>query len=110
MEVILRLRRPFHIGQMERVGGPDPLAAPSDPVRFRDRRRMAATHVPTPILFEDLKRLPPGRHSIAVEEVARATGCERLEVTTRPHRDDAFGFYLDAGFEERPRRLVRPVA
>ena len=32
---------------------------------------MAATHVPTPILFEDLKRLPPGRHSIAVEEVAR---------------------------------------
>jgi len=45
----------------------------------------------------------------AVEEVARATGCEQLEVTTRP-RDDAFAFYLDAGFEERPRRLVRSVA
>jgi GNAT superfamily N-acetyltransferase len=46
----------------------------------------------------------------AVEEIARETGCERLEVTTRPHRDDALGFYLDAGFEERPRRLVRSVA
>ncbi len=32
---------------------------------------MATTHVPTPVFFEDLKRLPPGRHSIAVEEVAR---------------------------------------
>jgi AcrR family transcriptional regulator len=32
---------------------------------------MAAAHVPTPVFFEDLKRLPPGRHSIAVEEVAR---------------------------------------
>lgn len=32
---------------------------------------MAAAPVPTPVFFEDLKRLPPGRHSIAVEEVAR---------------------------------------
>ena len=32
---------------------------------------MAAPHVPTPVFFEELKRLPPGRHSIAVEEVAR---------------------------------------
>jgi len=46
----------------------------------------------------------------AVEAVARETGCERLEVTTRPHRDDALAFYLGAGFEERPRRLVRSVA
>jgi GNAT superfamily N-acetyltransferase len=46
----------------------------------------------------------------AVEAVARETGCERLEVTTRPDRDDALAFYLDAGFEERPRRLVRSVA
>jgi len=46
----------------------------------------------------------------AVEEIARETGCERLEVTTRPQRDDAVAFYLAAGFEERPRRLVRSVA
>lgn len=46
----------------------------------------------------------------AVEAIARETGCERLEVTTRPHREDALAFYLGAGFEERPRRLVRPVA
>jgi len=32
---------------------------------------MAAPPAPTPRFFEDLKRLPPGRHSIAVEEVAR---------------------------------------
>lgn len=32
---------------------------------------MAAIPVHTPVFFEDLKRLPPGRHSIAVEEVAR---------------------------------------
>jgi len=32
---------------------------------------MAASPVPIPVFFEDLKRLPPGRHSIAVEEVAR---------------------------------------
>jgi GNAT superfamily N-acetyltransferase len=46
----------------------------------------------------------------AVEALARERSCERLEVTTRPQRDDALGFYLDAGFEERPRRLVRSVA
>jgi ribosomal protein S18 acetylase RimI-like enzyme len=46
----------------------------------------------------------------AVEAVARESGCERLEVTTRPQREDALAFYLDAGFEERPRRLVRALA
>jgi GNAT superfamily N-acetyltransferase len=45
----------------------------------------------------------------AVGDVARETGCERLEVTTRPDRDDALAFYLDAGFAERPRRLIRPI-
>jgi ribosomal protein S18 acetylase RimI-like enzyme len=46
----------------------------------------------------------------AVAEIAAAAGCERLEVTTRPERAEALAFYLDAGFEERPRRLVRPLA
>ena len=46
----------------------------------------------------------------ALEELARERGCDRLEVTTRPHREDALGFYRDAGFAERPRRLVRSLA
>ena len=46
----------------------------------------------------------------AVAELARQGGCDRLEVTTRPDREDALGFYLGAGFSERPRRLVRSLA
>ncbi len=46
----------------------------------------------------------------AVEELARKRGCDRLEVTTRPRREDALAFYLGAGFTERPRRLVRSLA
>jgi ribosomal protein S18 acetylase RimI-like enzyme len=45
----------------------------------------------------------------AVEEIARRRSCRRLEVTTRPERDAALGFYGDAGFEERPRRLIKPL-
>lgn len=45
----------------------------------------------------------------AVAEIARGHGCDRLEVTTRPRRQDAFAFYRGAGFEERPRRLVRSL-
>jgi GNAT superfamily N-acetyltransferase len=44
----------------------------------------------------------------AIEE-ARALGCFRLEVTSRPDRADAVSFYEALGFEERPRRLVRPL-
>lgn len=46
----------------------------------------------------------------AVDELARERGCDRLEVTTRPHREDALAFYIGAGFAERPRRLVRSLA
>jgi len=45
-----------------------------------------------------------------IEETARDFGCFRLEVTTRPDRADALAFYLAAGFEERPRRLTKPLA
>ena len=45
-----------------------------------------------------------------VEALAREAGCERLEVTTRPSREEALAFYLASGFEERPRRLIRPLA
>ena len=42
----------------------------------------------------------------AVRHLAKERGCERLEVTTKPEREDALAFYRDHGFEERPRRLV----
>ena len=45
----------------------------------------------------------------AVEEIARIRGCFRLELTTRPDRDDALRFYEACGFEERPRRLVKSL-
>lgn len=44
-----------------------------------------------------------------IEESARNVGCFRLEVTTRPDRSDALAFYLAAGFDERPRRLTKPL-
>lgn len=46
----------------------------------------------------------------AVETAARAHGCFRLEVTTRPKRVEALGFYAASGFCERPRRLVKALA
>jgi GNAT superfamily N-acetyltransferase len=45
----------------------------------------------------------------AIEGVARARGCSRLEVTTQPSRADAVGFYVAAGFRERPLRFVKPL-
>jgi GNAT superfamily N-acetyltransferase len=44
-----------------------------------------------------------------IEESAREVGCFRLEVTTRADRAEAWAFYRAAGFEERPRRLVKPL-
>ncbi len=43
----------------------------------------------------------------AAERIARERGCIRLELTTRPRRADAAALYESAGFEERPRRLVK---
>lgn len=45
----------------------------------------------------------------AVGDIAREHGCRRLEVTTRPDREEALAFYRQAGFEERPRRLVKSL-
>jgi GNAT superfamily N-acetyltransferase len=44
-----------------------------------------------------------------VESIARGNGCFRLEVTTQSHRVDAANLYLALGFQERPRRLVKPL-
>ncbi len=46
----------------------------------------------------------------AVEKRARERGCDRLEVTTQPKRAAALALYLDAGYEEKPRRLLRMLA
>jgi N-acetylglutamate synthase-like GNAT family acetyltransferase len=45
-----------------------------------------------------------------IESIARERGCFRLEVTTQPHRHDAWSFYRAIGFHERPRRLVKPLS
>jgi GrpB-like predicted nucleotidyltransferase (UPF0157 family)/predicted N-acetyltransferase YhbS len=43
----------------------------------------------------------------AVEAIAIDRGCVRVELTTRPGRDEAVGFYEAFGFETRPLRLVK---
>jgi len=43
----------------------------------------------------------------AVEAIALERGCFRVELTTRPGRDDALSFYEACGFEERPYRLAK---
>ena len=45
----------------------------------------------------------------AVEAIARGRACFRIELTTRPDRDDALRFYEACGFAERPHRLVKPL-
>ncbi|MBV8735290.1 MAG: GNAT family N-acetyltransferase [Solirubrobacterales bacterium] len=42
----------------------------------------------------------------AIAEVARQRGCFRLELTTRPDRQEALPFYTALGFTVRPHRLV----
>ena len=44
-----------------------------------------------------------------IEEIAVQHGCFRMEVTTRSDRHAARQLYLAAGFQERPRRLVKPL-
>lgn len=46
----------------------------------------------------------------AVVADAEGSGCERVEVTLRPHRSAAEALYRSLGFEERPLRLIRPLA
>lgn len=45
----------------------------------------------------------------AVEAIARMRDCHRIELTTRPARPEALGFYLACGFTERPTRLVKAL-
>jgi GNAT superfamily N-acetyltransferase len=45
----------------------------------------------------------------AIEQVARERGCSRIELTTRPGRDEAVPFYAALGFTERPHRLIKSL-
>ena len=45
----------------------------------------------------------------AVIADAERLGCERVEVTLRPHRNEAEALYRSLGFEDRPLRLIRPL-
>src|SRR5436305_4942038 len=45
----------------------------------------------------------------AVLQGARKRGCSRVELTTRPTRQDALPFYTALGFTERPHRLLRTL-
>jgi GrpB-like predicted nucleotidyltransferase (UPF0157 family)/GNAT superfamily N-acetyltransferase len=45
----------------------------------------------------------------AVQAIARERGCFRVELTTRPDRADALGFYEACGFAERRHRLVKQL-
>ena len=45
----------------------------------------------------------------AVEAFARASGCERLSVTTQTSRGDARAFYPRVGLEETGRRFGKPL-
>jgi GNAT superfamily N-acetyltransferase len=63
------------------------------------------------VVRDDRRRLgAAGALVRAIESVARERGCFRLEVTTSSHRPEAMAFYTAAGFAERPRRLVKPLA
>jgi len=45
----------------------------------------------------------------SIESAARKHRCFRLEVTTTPERVAALSFDTAAGFDERPRRLLKPL-
>ncbi len=60
------------------------------------------------VVREDRRRRGIARALLAaVESRAREQACSRLEVTTRPDREEALGLYLGFGFSERPVRLVK---
>jgi N-acetylglutamate synthase-like GNAT family acetyltransferase len=74
-------------------------------------RRQPQCRITTLVVGADARRRGLARTLIdRIEAVATARGCFRLEVTTQTHRRDAASFYLAFGFQERPRRLVKPLA
>jgi N-acetylglutamate synthase-like GNAT family acetyltransferase len=45
----------------------------------------------------------------AAEAIARAAGCDRMEVTSNAKRTRAHAFYFRLGYEERPKRFIKPL-
>lgn len=80
-------------------------------------QRLRLIHRKTPIAFlstmavrEDARRAGIGRSLVAaVEDRARAWGCETIELTSRNDRHEAHRFWEALGFEARSRKFVRSV-
>jgi len=63
------------------------------------------------VVGEAARRRGLGRALVErVKAEARRLGCDRLEVTSSVHGEDAHAFYARLGFEERPRRFVTALA
>jgi predicted N-acetyltransferase YhbS len=80
-------------------------------------QRLVLIHRTTPIAFlstlsvqEKSRRSGIARALVAaVEEQARAWGCEAVELTSRNDRHEAHRFWEALGFEARSRKFVRRV-
>jgi GNAT superfamily N-acetyltransferase len=73
-------------------------------------RRQPQCRITTLVVRADARRRGLARGLVEqIEAIATARRCFRLEVTTQAHREDAASLYLALGFQERPRRLVKPL-
>ncbi len=72
--------------------------------------RQPQCRVTTLVVRADARRRGLARGLLErIEAVASERGCFRLEVTTRAQRRDAASLYQAFGFQERPRRFVKPL-
>ena len=73
-------------------------------------RRQPQCRITTLVVHTDARRRGLASALLKrIESIAAEGGCFRLEVTTQAHREDAASLYLALGFQERPRRLIKPL-